>query len=77
MKEFNIPRVYIYYYEACVRDIHPRLFGLPSGLLSRDYSHFNVEEAFLESWKELNVEYIDMYLMHWPQARGPNGGFSI
>jgi len=35
--------------------------------------HFDVEKAFLDSWKALDVEYIDMYLMHWPQAQGPNG----
>lgn len=30
--------------------------------------HHNVEEAFDKSLKELNLDYIDMYLMHWPQA---------
>lgn len=30
--------------------------------------HFNVEKAFLDSWKALNVEYIDRYLLHWPRA---------
>lgn len=40
------------------------MLGLPSDLLSRD--HFDAEKAFTESWKALVVEYIDMYLMHWP-----------
>ncbi|KIK61208.1 hypothetical protein GYMLUDRAFT_43288 [Collybiopsis luxurians FD-317 M1] len=35
--------------------------------------HGRVKEAFEESLKNLNTEYIDMYLMHWPQARKPNG----
>ncbi|KAK9374010.1 NADP-dependent oxidoreductase domain-containing protein [Lipomyces chichibuensis] len=30
--------------------------------------HAHVEEAFLESMKRLNCEYIDLYLMHWPQS---------
>ncbi|KZV83737.1 Aldo/keto reductase [Exidia glandulosa HHB12029] len=35
-------------------------------LLSQD--HASVQEAFDKSLKELNVEYIDLYLVHWPQA---------
>ncbi|KZV86077.1 Aldo/keto reductase [Exidia glandulosa HHB12029] len=47
--------------------------GIPRGeifvttkLLSKHHS--NVQEAFDKSLKELDVEYIDLYLMHWPQA---------
>lgn len=33
-----------------------------------NYDHHNVEEAFDKSLARLNVDYIDLYLMHWPQA---------
>ncbi|WPK24468.1 hypothetical protein PUMCH_001742 [Australozyma saopauloensis] len=29
---------------------------------------FNVQEAFEESLKKLKVDYVDLYLMHWPYA---------
>lgn len=31
--------------------------------------HDHVREAFEESLAKLNVEYIDLYLMHWPQTQ--------
>ncbi|KAF9075630.1 aldo/keto reductase [Rhodocollybia butyracea] len=33
--------------------------------------HSRVKEAFEESLKTLDCEYIDLYLMHWPQAGRP------
>ncbi|KAK7473035.1 hypothetical protein VKT23_001139 [Stygiomarasmius scandens] len=33
-----------------------------------NWDHGRVSEAFSESLKALNCEYIDMYLIHWPQA---------
>ncbi|KIK65214.1 hypothetical protein GYMLUDRAFT_220485 [Collybiopsis luxurians FD-317 M1] len=36
--------------------------------------HGRVEEAFEESLKNLNSDYIDLYLMHWPQAGKPDNG---
>ncbi|KAJ7287279.1 NADP-dependent oxidoreductase domain-containing protein [Mycena rebaudengoi] len=30
--------------------------------------HHRVREAFAESLERLNVEYVDLYLLHWPQA---------
>jgi len=35
---------------------------LPNG------SHHDVQNSFQESLKSLGVEYVDLYLMHWPQA---------
>ncbi|GAA5854774.1 hypothetical protein JCM8547_004067 [Rhodosporidiobolus lusitaniae] len=35
--------------------------------------HGRVREAFDASLARLGTEYIDLYLMHWPQAIGPNG----
>ena len=55
----------------------PRDFGsLCQSVFTGLRDHINIEKAFLDSWKALNVEYIDMFLIHWSQARGPNGGFS-
>lgn len=31
--------------------------------------HFHVAESFEASYKALNLEYIDLWLMHWPQVR--------
>lgn len=30
--------------------------------------HYRPREAFERSLKELDCEYIDLYLLHWPQA---------
>ncbi|KAF9078475.1 aldo/keto reductase [Rhodocollybia butyracea] len=39
--------------------------------------HGRVKEAFEESLKTLNCEYIDLYLMHWPQAAKPDWGKDV
>ena len=36
--------------------------------LHRSTHHHNVQEAFEKSLEALNIDYIDLYLMHWPQA---------
>lgn len=36
--------------------------------VNRNSSHHRVLEAFEESLAKLDCGYIDMYLMHWPQA---------
>ncbi|WFD23268.1 hypothetical protein MEQU1_001957 [Malassezia equina] len=38
----------------------------------RNDRHHDVEAAFDESLQQLNVDYIDMYLMHWPNSTKPN-----
>ncbi|KAJ6593577.1 Aldo/keto reductase [Mycena capillaripes] len=38
--------------------------------------HSRVREAFEESFKRLNTEYIDLYLLHWPQASMGDVDFS-
>ena len=46
-------------------------------LVNRNGDHGRVREAFEESLAKLGVEYIDLYLLHWPQAViSPTGGFS-
>ncbi|TDL29124.1 Aldo/keto reductase [Rickenella mellea] len=35
--------------------------------------HDRVREGFDLSLKSLNLDYVDLYLMHWPQARKANG----
>ncbi|CAE6466506.1 unnamed protein product [Rhizoctonia solani] len=34
-----------------------------------DYDHDDPQRGFEKSLKELDIEYIDLYLMHWPMAR--------
>ena len=36
-----------------------------------NFDHHNVEAAFDRSFDALNLGYIDMYLLHWPQANVP------
>ncbi|TCD64297.1 hypothetical protein EIP91_004275 [Steccherinum ochraceum] len=36
--------------------------------------HGRVEAAFNESFERLNIGYIDLYLMHWPQGYDPQTG---
>lgn len=36
-----------------------------------NFDHHNVQEAFDKSLAKLNVDYIDLYLLHWPQATKP------
>ena len=31
--------------------------------------HHKVEEGFETSLKNLGLDYVDLYLMHWPQAQ--------
>ncbi|KAF7375874.1 Aldo-keto reductase [Mycena sanguinolenta] len=38
--------------------------------------HHRVREAFEESLKRLDMEYIDLYLLHWPQASAGDIDFS-
>ncbi|OBZ69929.1 Glycerol 2-dehydrogenase (NADP(+)) [Grifola frondosa] len=35
--------------------------------------HHKVRESFEESLKNLGVDYVDLYLMHWPHAYGEDG----
>lgn len=36
-----------------------------------DDKHGDVQKGFQQSLDELNVEYIDLWLMHWPMAKNP------
>lgn len=36
------------------------------------YDFYRVEEAFEESLKKLKIDYVDLYLMHWPYAVNPD-----
>jgi glycerol 2-dehydrogenase (NADP+) len=35
--------------------------------------HARVEEGIETSLKNLGLDYVDLYLMHWPMAMNPNG----
>ncbi|TCD61638.1 hypothetical protein EIP91_008144 [Steccherinum ochraceum] len=39
-----------------------------------DAYHGRVQEAFDISLKQLGVDYVDLYLLHWPQAKDPETG---
>jgi glycerol 2-dehydrogenase (NADP+) len=39
--------------------------------------HRRVQENLDMSLKKLGLDYIDLYLMHWPVAMNPNGKFSL
>jgi glycerol 2-dehydrogenase (NADP+) len=38
--------------------------------------HTRVEENFEKSLKALGMDYIDLYLMHWPIAMNPEGEYT-
>ncbi|KAK6463014.1 Aldo/keto reductase [Scheffersomyces coipomensis] len=40
-------------------------------------SHKNPEAAIKESLKKLGVDYVDLYLIHWPVELNPNGNHPI
>jgi diketogulonate reductase-like aldo/keto reductase len=37
--------------------------------------HSRVEENLDKSLKSLGLDYVDLYLMHWPVAMNPNGNY--
>ncbi|EDR11535.1 aldo/keto reductase [Laccaria bicolor S238N-H82] len=39
--------------------------------------HHRVREAFEDSLRDLDCEYIDLYLLHWPQAQAPTGNAHV
>lgn len=39
--------------------------------------HSRVEQNLDMSLKSLGVDYVDLYLVHWPVCMNPNGGLSI
>ncbi|KAB8222223.1 NADP-dependent oxidoreductase domain-containing protein [Aspergillus novoparasiticus] len=39
--------------------------------------HSRVEEALEQSLKNLGLEYVDLYLMHWPLAMNPKGNHPL
>ncbi|XP_029473925.1 uncharacterized oxidoreductase ZK1290.5-like isoform X2 [Rhinatrema bivittatum] len=44
---------------------------LTTKLWCRDYGYENTKQACLESCQRLGVEYLDLYLIHWPDGRIP------
>lgn len=77
VRESDIPReeVFVTTKLLYVRRTRPRPFLSSIEILheaehcmSRSSHHHLVKEAFEESLAKLNIEYVDLYLMHWPQA---------
>ena len=59
------------HHQAAVRALsHP--VNLPSFPCSQRDGH-RVREAFEDSLAALDIGYIDLYLMHWPQATNDKG----
>ena len=46
-------------------------FFVTTKLVSRD--HARVSEALDDSLSKLGLDYVDLYLIHWPQATDPSG----
>lgn len=72
IRESGVPRSEIflttklwYVHVRCVRIVQHTSHNV---YLSRNANHHRVREAFETSLAALNCEYIDLYLMHWPQA---------
>lgn len=66
---------------SCKSRFSPKLPASPHALsicsIHSNSDHFRVREAFEESWAKIGCEYIDMYLMHWPQAVVSESGQSF
>ena len=48
------------------------LISLPT----RGSHHGSVKDGFETSLRNLNISYIDLYLMHWPMTHLPDGAHS-
>lgn len=72
IRESGIPRSEIFLTSKlpCVHTIPPLCPGRPLIFFSnvRNEEHHRVRESFDASLKRLNCEYIDLYLVHWPQT---------
>ena len=59
----------IYHYQTCAcPSLSLTCLWMLSSKFSRNVDHHRVREAFEQSLAELDCGYIDLYLMHWPQA---------
>lgn len=72
------PRAFAYWNEKEVGE-GIRLSGVPrqeiflTTKLDNNW-HKRVEEGIKTSLKDLNVDYVDLYLMHWPHSTNPENG---
>lgn len=61
VKIYTSLRRYRKFFSTCVRELSTRR-------AARNTGHHNVKGEFEQSLKELDYEYVDLLLMHWPQA---------
>nr|XP_021152651.1 uncharacterized oxidoreductase ZK1290.5 [Columba livia] len=52
-------------------DVKREDLWITTKLWHSDYGYENTKKACLESCKRLGVEYLDLYLIHWPDAHVP------
>jgi len=68
---FDTSRAYAgseYVIGKSLRKISREDYYIITKLCNRDQRKGNVENALRESLKQLGMEYVDLYLMHWPQT---------
>uniref|UniRef100_A0A674JRY3 NADP-dependent oxidoreductase domain-containing protein n=1 Tax=Terrapene triunguis TaxID=2587831 RepID=A0A674JRY3_9SAUR len=52
-------------------DVKREDLWITTKLWHSDYGYENTKQACLESCKRLGVQYLDLYLVHWPDAQVP------
>jgi diketogulonate reductase-like aldo/keto reductase len=53
---------------SVIKKLDRRKIFIITKLSNRDQRKCNIKEAFFQSLKQLHTDYIDLYLLHWPQT---------
>lgn len=73
LRESGIPRAELFVTTKLPYDPNPTFkldFCQTDQFISslRNFAHHKVRESFDKSLEDLDCDYIDLYLLHWPQA---------